>query len=655
MAKEPSVGDNIRGKVSRLLDSELKKTPVKPHVQMLKSLSAADRNSRLLQASAAIYRATKDKTSKPTPQQIKDYAAAIDIIAEKRGIKPSNDGKFSDENLKRELAPAELMKIFAAQTLKDHDDEQAARDQISQDLKQVYGEEQLPEEVENIKQVSASQANFCDKSDAEFLSLSEDQQNEYLAGLNDLDKERLQELLKKHQRDLDRELEKNAARINGQRDDPDWAKDDDNDDFKIEQGDIIEYLMKDIILASAAWAGNKIAGGAGILVYEAGSGIYRHALRPGWRTTKEFFSDTWKNVKNNLFNRDDPQENDAADRFENIIATYEQQAQNSQEHLDDFEKEAKKIQAFSNYLTRFINNQAVINDQGIITGGKLRKFEDIKPSNPEEVRQFFTTFRDNIRKEQENDLKNRFPEEQAEIEKWLEKQYAYEEDVVKTKGNPTLSKPQNDKYSEALTNARIKQSLRQENIISLEVLKEQSNLFANHYAVYKLTELCRQNPKDNILCNDEKCLDFMKNAELEARMIFWTAEKQRREGKDVLSREALIAEAKNLVEESQNKSKNKKDKNPIVDTKLKTIIGQTTVSEENTQTLMTEYNKADPAELYAAEMFNIDALEREQRLRKEDCNTRREKLEKTRKNIQNQSGQDISKTYNDLRNTNRGR
>ena len=147
----------------------------------------------------------------------------------------------------------------------------------------------------------------------------------------------------------------------------------------------------------------------------------------------------------------------------------------------------------------------------------------------------------------------------------------------------------------------------------------------------------------------------MKNAELEARMIFWTAEKQRREGKDVLSREALIAEAKNLVEESQNKSKNKKDKNPIVDTKLKTIIGQTTVSEENTQTLMTEYNKADPAELYAAEMFNIDALEREQRLRKEDCNTRREKLEKTRKNIQNQSGQDISKTYNDLRNTNRGR
>ena len=39
-------------------------------------------------------------------------------------------------------------------------------------------------------------------------------------------------------------------------DDPDAPKEDD-DKFDIQQGDFIEFLMKDVVLASAAWAGKK--------------------------------------------------------------------------------------------------------------------------------------------------------------------------------------------------------------------------------------------------------------------------------------------------------------------------------------------------------------------------------------------------------------
>lgn len=64
-----------------------------------------------------------------------------------------------------------------------------------------------------------------------------------------------------------------AGQVKGLDEDPDWGKPLD-DKFDIQQGDFIEFLMKDVVLASAAWVGNKATGITGYAIYRAGSSTY---------------------------------------------------------------------------------------------------------------------------------------------------------------------------------------------------------------------------------------------------------------------------------------------------------------------------------------------------------------------------------------------
>lgn len=61
-----------------------------------------------------------------------------------------------------------------------------------------------------------------------------------------------------------------AGKVKGLMDDPDWGKPLD-EKFDIQQGDFIEFLMKDVVLASAAWTGNKVCGSLGYVAYKGGS------------------------------------------------------------------------------------------------------------------------------------------------------------------------------------------------------------------------------------------------------------------------------------------------------------------------------------------------------------------------------------------------
>ncbi|MBQ8631187.1 MAG: hypothetical protein IJ479_05645 [Alphaproteobacteria bacterium] len=67
-----------------------------------------------------------------------------------------------------------------------------------------------------------------------------------------------------------------AGQVKGLMDDPDWGKPLD-DKFDIQQGDFIEFLMKDVVLASAAWTGNKVFGITGYGIYKVGSSAYHWA------------------------------------------------------------------------------------------------------------------------------------------------------------------------------------------------------------------------------------------------------------------------------------------------------------------------------------------------------------------------------------------
>ena len=670
MAKEATtpnrtVADNIRGNVSLLISKDLKQTPVKPLVQSLNALPAAERNSRLLQASTAMYRATKDRNFKPSQEQIKDFAAAREIIAEKRDIATQKDGTYPKEALNNELSPKALMQVYAAQTLKDSGENDASRQQIGADLKAGYGEDELPQEVQEVQQVPPSYADIM--TDDDILAMTnEEERNQIIAGMSPLDQDRLHKKLEDKKKAENEAFEENAGEARRRRDDPDWAKADDNDNFKIEQGDIIEYLMKDIILASAAWAANKAAGLGGIVLYETASGIYKHAIRPAGQYTGKVISDQWNNFKA-LFGKKENENTEAKEILDDVIKRHDSIVEESKKRQIDSEEKTKKLTLFNDYL-RNINSNFVVfgdNDDKIYkqskTGWKEESFKEIRPSAPEELKELWKMHRDANRKEQLETLKKKFPNEN--VETWFNQQVKFEEDYVRTQGNPTIKEPADpgNKYFNALTEIRADQNMRLDIIKEVNAFNYKMELFAAHYSTYKYIELCRQNPENKTLSNREEVDTFLKNAHLEARQIFLTAEKQRRMGNlNISSRETLVDEAEKMMKTSRNLAE-KKDKKPVKD-KFRSILGEEQISEDNVKTLLSEYKNPDPAERYAAEMFNCDALEREQRLNKEDLNERRKRLNesKTRCNDYLNKGKpeaekrDIGKTY-EIRKQSQGR
>ena len=697
MAKEATT-PNRKGSLStrtregvRNLFKEFKKDQRTIHVQSLNAMPAAERNSRLLQASTAMYRATKDRNFKPSPEQIKDFAAACEIIAEKRGIATQKDGSYSKEALNNELSPMALMQVYAAQTLKDSGENDASRQQIMEDLKTGYNvkrseiagytqpdgtiisadeyeKNQLPQEVLEVQQVPPSYADIM--SDDDILAMTnEEERNQIIAGMSPLDQDRLNKKLEDKKKAEDKAFEENAGEARRRRDDPDWAKDDDNDNFKIEQGDIIEYLMKDIILASAAWAANKAAGLGGIVLYETASGIYKHAIHPAGQYTGKIISDQWNNLKKALFGKKENENTEAMEIFDDVIKRHDSIVEESKKRQIKSEEETKKLTECIDYLRNINSNFVVFGDDDdkiykqSKTGWKEESFKEIKPSVPEELKESWKMYRDANRKEQLETLKKKFPNEN--IETWFDQQIKFEEDYVRTQGKPTIEEPRrldpDDKYFNALTEIRADQNMRLDIIKEINAFDHQMELFAAYYSTYKYIELYRQNPENKTLSNREEVDTFLKNAHLEARQIFLTAEKQRRMGNlNISSRETLIDEAEQMMKTSCNLAENN-DKTPVRD-KFRSILGEEDISEDNVKTLLSEYKNSDPTERYAAERFNCDALEREGRLSEKGITEKRKSFDEAaemcnktlNKGKSDSEKIDIKKTY-EIRKQSQGR
>ena len=458
MAKEATT-PNRKGSLStrtregvRNLFKEFKKDQRTIHVQSLNAMPAAERNSRLLQASTAMYRATKDRNFKPSPEQIKDFAAACEIIAEKRGIATQKDGTYPKEALNNELSPMALMQVYAAQTLKDSGENDAARQQIGADLKAGYGEGELPQEVLEVQQVPPSYADIM--SDDDILAMTnEEERNQIIAGMSPLDQDRLNKKLEDKKKAEDNAFEENAGEARRRRDDPDWAKDDDNDNFKIEQGDIIDYLMKEVILASAAWAGNKAAGFVGIVGYEIISGVHHNATEPAWKKVKKIFSSSGKETDGNGStpspegNNNQPSNPDILASFNSI---YDNNKANYQKHIQAYLSDDPRKDTLLHYQERLLYNTAVIGENQIIEYDSTSKpFNEI--SSSVDVKKDFTTFRDNIRSAQLSHLKECYPGHDAEVEQWYKHRLAYEENCVLTKDNPTLQQPNTPSFAKDIS------------------------------------------------------------------------------------------------------------------------------------------------------------------------------------------------------------
>lgn len=99
--------------------------------------------------------------------------------------------------------------------------------------------------------------------------------------------------------DQNKPTDKNTAEITPTKD-LDEINDEDEKEFDIQQGDFIDFLMKDVVLAFAAYCGKKVTTPFGIAAYQLGSKLYHGAKDHLWDPAWAEVEDGWNKFKNNV-------------------------------------------------------------------------------------------------------------------------------------------------------------------------------------------------------------------------------------------------------------------------------------------------------------------------------------------------------------------
>ena len=97
----------------------------------------------------------------------------------------------------------------------------------------------------------------------------------------------------------DKYNKRNVAELDPTKD-LDEINDEDDDKFDIQQGDFIDFLMKDVVLAFAAYCGKKVTTPLGIAFYQASSKLYHGAKDNLWDPAWAEVGEAWNKFKNNV-------------------------------------------------------------------------------------------------------------------------------------------------------------------------------------------------------------------------------------------------------------------------------------------------------------------------------------------------------------------
>lgn len=143
-------------------------------------------------------------------------------------------------------------------------------------------------------------------------------------------------------------------------DDPDEPKEDD-DKFDIQQGDFIEFLMKDVVLASAAWAGKKVSGQVGLLTYRGLSWMYHTADDKLFTPAGKEISEAWDNLKKNTKEAfrtvEQYQIKDTLSSKDDTTNFAHELIKGHNKVIDDALKSPKRIEAFGRFATAVVNGK----------------------------------------------------------------------------------------------------------------------------------------------------------------------------------------------------------------------------------------------------------------------------------------------------------
>lgn len=608
MAKNKrTVSDNIHSNVvSRI--NENKDSLTKEATRL--SSQNHDAYRKIIHSSTLMQKAINnpDKNIAINPELALVFSQAIETVAHEKGIKPGGDGKFTQEQLTTDLSPEAMIKYAASHLRKGASSKEELdniNNEIISDITNAYKE---GEEENSQITVPESLLGAAKMTDEEIMEITDEELKlAILAEIEQTDPQRsftIKQKIDNNQKDL----ADKAGRFEGFMNDPDWGHDKGDDDFKIEQGDIIEYLMKDIILSTAAWAGNRVAGFAGTIAYETCAGIY-HSIQPRWREKWHEWMKDWDELNKGTYSEEEKKARKK--RLETCLNIYEQNKAVYEENIEknlttDNEKEQRLLK---------LNRQA-IKHFFVIDGDKLRfpndengntVCEDInnfdltfktkqeadyftansslpensfkERSNPDGTTSYVLPGKEYIKLLQEhfdtivfNKVKEKCPNKtDAEIKEFISKYNSAIEDIVKGTGskssvenlknsNPELAKALNEAQDETCTQITLNKELR--------LYQAQSNLFIETYTAFMLAEEVRKNPETKILDSDDKIKEFLAQAKLDAQIILQRTNERRKnpETRDSTpSITTMTEEMEKLLERSKNAfgKKSKEDiKNP---------------------------------------------------------------------------------------------
>ncbi len=546
-------------------------------------------NLSAINAVAAVGRAQTDANYKTTltPEILRTYANAVETFAQKRGITPAGEnGVFTEDQKTKEFTPEEMIHFFSKDLIdsaKSDKERESFKADIDTSIKDVYEDTPVPESI------TKSVYNYL--SDEMILSMTDEEREEEFKKDPTLSN-RYDEIKSSNQEDLER----NAGRADTMRD-PDWGHDKGDDNFKIEQGDIIEYLMKEVILSSAAWAGNRTAGFVGTFAYELGASIHHECL-PGYRKARNSIDKWWENLW-----ADTSLSSEEIKKRKNTLTDLLGQGEVEKERLKDIlpkEKNSEEEKQVDQIIRKLQSHYLVLEDDGVLlpckkgegvnSPDRKKSYKDFDlKANEEEAKKIaeilgkklenfssetvdgktlYTidgkTYLQHLQKQSDiqkiEEMKAFLPDEDPKkIEEWVTAYYKTKEEGVRNNDDSKIIKMQkeNPSYFIALSYGK-----------TINQYNAQSEYFSITYSQFMLLEEYRKNPESDLLGDPKKLEIFMNKSKLEAQAIFHSKHKERQDPKkkaSVPSINAMIEQMEKLVEKSDEalkKGSKEKIENP---------------------------------------------------------------------------------------------
>ena len=467
----------------------------------------------MLKAVASVYRSQKNPNHKATDEDHRIYATCLNRLASNKGIKPQSDGTYTNEQYQNELSPENVLTFTSNIYLQDKkpqnpDDIQKCITDIKSTIGEVYNGASEEETKEAQKVVDSGHENqkIVYMTEEEFANASEDEQEAYMETLDPADRERYQKARENKEHDP-------AAELKMTNKDKEWAHKSDDDDAKIQSGDIIDYLMKEVILASAEWTLNKTGGFVGTVTYElTRKGLNKLILlhREHMDADDDLLDKAYNKVKS-IFHKDEKQK--------------------IQSPKDLFLYEADNVNSLFDSTYKLSQNPEPLN----------------KPVGPKQTPIYELLVTHKYQKENSSDSipqQNDFDKihidlmveeckdkgiDRATIEREFKKftqaqdQTTNDLDPASLMSNPDIAAAYKKTMDETIIRAALK--------IETQRLELQAVCFKEAYALYKMSEAYRANPEmmKEFMNDKNKKNDFTHKAHLEGLALFYQAQKDRKD------------------------------------------------------------------------------------------------------------------------------